>query len=156
MTRAHKVFPDIPPWHCFSVTTLERSYDFIGTESTHVRDFVVSISRLCVRLFGWPIPGSIQTHSQFLSATGWTKIEDTCRKERKTITAKVIEACGSARAKLARREERRRASGVSEQSVVLPPSYSHYSGRLSDPSVEMQGNVFAGSDRISLYSRDGA
>merc|ERR1712125_276719 len=107
----------------------------------HVEDFVVSISRLCVRLFGWPIPGSIQTHSQFLCAAGWTKIEDTCRRERKTITAKVIEACASARDKLAR-QERRRLSGVSEQSV--PPSSSHYSGRLSNPSVQMEGNVFTG------------
>jgi len=98
MTRASQLFPNLQPWHCFSVYTTERSYDFICRQTDETEAFVLSISRLCARLSGWAVPGSIQSHSRFLAATGWSKVENTCRKERKTLCAALMDAMQQAAA----------------------------------------------------------
>merc|ERR1712066_363464 len=44
-TRAHQLFPDSPAWLCFSVSTIDRSYDFICSTAKEAEVFIVSISR---------------------------------------------------------------------------------------------------------------
>lgn len=45
--RASKLFPEVSPWLCFSLVTADRSYDFITSNDSSARCFVLSISRLC-------------------------------------------------------------------------------------------------------------
>eukprot|EP00928_Gymnodinium_smaydae_P071843 TRINITY_DN55322_c0_g1_i1.p1 TRINITY_DN55322_c0_g1~~TRINITY_DN55322_c0_g1_i1.p1 ORF type:complete len:749 (-),score=93.13 TRINITY_DN55322_c0_g1_i1:196-2442(-) len=98
MTRAHQLFPMCQPWFCFSVHTLDRSYDFICRDEREAEVFVVTISRLCARCNGWPLPGSIQTHGRFVSATAWSKVESYCKKERKTLCNALMDAMAVAAA----------------------------------------------------------
>jgi len=96
MTRAHRLYPDVPPWLCFAVHTVERSYDFICKDVSQAECFVLSISRLSLRLWGWPVPGCIPTHAKFVCATGWTKIEHVCRTQRLSLAFVLMEGIKSA------------------------------------------------------------
>jgi len=107
-TRASTLFPasrkdGVVPWRCFSVYTVDRSYDFICRDEEEAECYVLSISRLCARLTGWSIPGSMHTHAQFVCATAWCKVENLCRLERKTLPAALVDALSQAARKTAAR-----------------------------------------------------
>jgi hypothetical protein len=85
------------PWLCFSLYTAERSYDFVCTSEGQTQMFVVALSRLCSRLCGWPLPGSFANAGQFHLASGWCKIMERCRGQRRTLCAVVLNAARLAR-----------------------------------------------------------
>lgn len=91
-SRAAYLFPDERPELCIGVLTVDRTYDFICQSQQEAEAMVLSISRLCARISGWSIPGSIHSRSRFLSVAGWTKVENACRKERKTLCAMLVHA----------------------------------------------------------------
>eukprot|EP00927_Polykrikos_kofoidii_P046449 TRINITY_DN40693_c0_g1_i1.p1 TRINITY_DN40693_c0_g1~~TRINITY_DN40693_c0_g1_i1.p1 ORF type:complete len:798 (-),score=154.24 TRINITY_DN40693_c0_g1_i1:358-2751(-) len=100
MARAFVRFPkQCDPLHCFSVYTADRSYDFICQDKWEAEAFVLSISRLYARICGWRVPGSIQTHANFVRATAWSKVERKCREEKKPMAALLTQAVAMASAK---------------------------------------------------------
>merc|ERR1711988_344058 len=78
MARAAVIFNDVHPWHCFSLCTIRRSYDFICHDDFAVRACVLAISRLC----GWAA-GAVPTRHAFECQKGWCKVNEYCVRERK-------------------------------------------------------------------------
>eukprot|EP00913_Durusdinium_trenchii_P004936 g4583.t1 len=81
--RAAKLFPEVMPWLCFSVITGERSYDFIGSNESSTRCFVLCISRLCEKFAG----GTFRTRHDFEVAKGWCKLKTGhgCQRRGRTL-----------------------------------------------------------------------
>merc|ERR1719330_1208902 len=67
--------PHMLPWHCFSLRTLERSYDFVCPDEDTTQCFMLAISRL--------LPdreGAIPTRRKFVARKAWCKVRDVCRR----------------------------------------------------------------------------
>lgn len=75
------------PWRCFSLETLDRSYDFICQDDATVQSFVLVLSRLCARA-----EGAIRSRSQFLSRKGWCKVQAQCYQRKITLAYALREA----------------------------------------------------------------
>lgn len=83
---------ELVPERCFSVFSLHRSFDFVCQEEADCEAFVLTLSRLCCRVQKWPVIGSINSHHKFLCARGWCKVQNTCRKKKKTLALCLKEA----------------------------------------------------------------
>jgi len=77
---------------CFSVYTPRRSFDFVCQSEEHAAAFVLSLSRLCQRVQGWPVQGSIPSFAKFTAAKGWVKVQTKCRGKRSTMAKHFLEA----------------------------------------------------------------
>lgn len=91
MARASVLFNDVHPWHCFSLHTIRRSYDFICPDDDSVRAFVLSISRCCA----WA-GGAFRTRRAFECQKGWCKVTEYCVRERKTLRRAMLDALRTA------------------------------------------------------------
>jgi len=113
--RATLLFPNAQPWLCFSLITVERSYDFICPDEYVVQCFVLALSRLCQVATGSPVPGGPRSRSQFMAMKGWCKVEYGCIKSKKSIPQAVLEAArkvGKVVSSKPRKEETGRRGGV--------------------------------------------
>mmetsp|Transcript_9210 Transcript_9210/g.15714 ORF Transcript_9210/g.15714 Transcript_9210/m.15714 type:complete len:439 (+) Transcript_9210:49-1365(+) len=80
--RAAKIIPEASPWHCFSLVTAERSYDFIASNENSTRCFVLSISRLCEG----KAEGVFRTRHDFEVTKGWARLKLGCKRRGSSIT----------------------------------------------------------------------
>eukprot|EP00930_Biecheleria_cincta_P028952 TRINITY_DN20150_c0_g1_i1.p1 TRINITY_DN20150_c0_g1~~TRINITY_DN20150_c0_g1_i1.p1 ORF type:complete len:491 (-),score=116.34 TRINITY_DN20150_c0_g1_i1:46-1518(-) len=76
------------PWLCFSLLTLERSYDFICPDEHAARCFVVVISRICEGV----AVGGVRGRQQFESLKGWCKLKTWCKQEGTSVPKALLEA----------------------------------------------------------------
>ncbi|CAE6919674.1 unnamed protein product [Symbiodinium natans] len=86
--RASKLFPEVSPWLCFSLITADRSYDFITSNDSSARCFVLSISRLCESV----AEGVVKTRGEFESAKGWHKLKTGAQRKGLTLSKVFTEA----------------------------------------------------------------
>ncbi|CAE7853503.1 unnamed protein product [Symbiodinium necroappetens] len=86
--RASKLFPEVSPWLCFSLVTADRSYDFITSNDSSARCFVLSISRLCEGF----AEGIFKTRGEFESAKGWHKLKTGTQRRGLTLSQVFTEA----------------------------------------------------------------
>lgn len=80
--RAAKILPEVSPWHCFSLVTAERSYDFIASNENSTRCFVLSISRLCEGT----AEGIFRTRHDFEVTKGWARLKLGCKRRGSSVT----------------------------------------------------------------------
>lgn len=92
--RSWALFPDVPPQRCFSVFTAARSFDFICPSDRECEIFMVVLTRLCTRVQGWPVPGGISSHTRFVSARGWCKVQTSVRRAKGTLVTHLLETVG--------------------------------------------------------------
>eukprot|EP00930_Biecheleria_cincta_P044024 TRINITY_DN30202_c0_g1_i1.p1 TRINITY_DN30202_c0_g1~~TRINITY_DN30202_c0_g1_i1.p1 ORF type:complete len:684 (+),score=121.59 TRINITY_DN30202_c0_g1_i1:83-2134(+) len=79
-SRAPVLCPKAAPEDCFSVYTATKTFDFVCPGVHEVGAILTVLSRLCARVKGWPVAGSLSTRSKFLSARGWCKVQRTFLK----------------------------------------------------------------------------
>lgn len=79
-SRAPGLCPKAAPEDCFSVYTARQTFDFVCPGVHEAGTILPALSRLCARVQGWPVAGSLGTRSKFLSARGWCKVQRTFRK----------------------------------------------------------------------------
>lgn len=84
--------PNATPWHCFSLYTKERSYDFICKDGRDVEAFLITLSHLRKRISGFSLPGGIMNHRSFVLASGWCKVQCACYRRRISF-ARAMEMC---------------------------------------------------------------
>lgn len=76
-SRAQVLCPKAAPEDCFSLYTANKTFDFVCPGGDEVGAILPVLSRLCARVKGWPVAGSLSTRSKFLSARGWCKVQRT-------------------------------------------------------------------------------
>jgi len=69
------------PWRCFTLNTVQRTYDFVCPDEECARCFVLSLSRFAP----WA-RGAIKSRAAFLARRGWCKVESKCQQEEITLT----------------------------------------------------------------------
>lgn len=84
--RASVLYPTVPLWLCFSLTTAERAFDFICPDEDVAQCFVLSLSRLCKHA-----EGGIHFRRQFIARKGWSKIKDSSLRRRVPLSSIVVE-----------------------------------------------------------------
>jgi len=80
-------FPEVQPWLCFSLETVERSYGFICPDEYAAKCFVLALSRLCV-----DAKGIVATRREFTLRKARCKLIDACAKKGKTLGCIFLEA----------------------------------------------------------------
>merc|ERR1712238_228131 len=74
-SRCAVLFPNASPWLCFSLQTVDRSFDFICQDESAIQNFMLTLSRHCARAHG-----AIKSRSCFLALKGWCKVQSFCDK----------------------------------------------------------------------------
>jgi len=87
-SRAAKTIPEAVPWHCFQLITAERSYDFIASNETSARCFVLSISRLCEGT----AEGTFRTRHDYEMKKGWSRLKLGCKRRGTSIPQEFLAA----------------------------------------------------------------
>ncbi|CAK9047340.1 unnamed protein product [Durusdinium trenchii] len=121
-SRATWLFKDVPPYHCFSVQTPYRTFDFICSSDRDVEALVLVISRLCTRSQGWPLYGGVHSHARFVAMKGWTKVQVACRASKNTLSTHLLEAVAKMQS--------------SSRPSHLPPPPSETEVESEDPSQQ--------------------
>jgi len=93
-TQIKDTFPNVMPWLCFSLRDKHRSYDFICPDDVSIQSFMIVLSRLCVGA-----TGRVDSKKKFLVVKAWCKIRERCLKQKKPLTAVLLEAIKKAGAK---------------------------------------------------------
>merc|ERR1740121_3028781 len=100
--------PGVVPWHCFSLRTLERSYDFVCPDEDTTQCFVLAISRLLPDRVG-----AIPTRQKFVATKAWCKVRDVCRREHRSMHRVFVRAV-------------HRMNGVEDKDLAEPQSVGSF------------------------------
>mmetsp|Transcript_36895 Transcript_36895/g.82415 ORF Transcript_36895/g.82415 Transcript_36895/m.82415 type:complete len:452 (+) Transcript_36895:69-1424(+) len=136
--RASQLFPEAAPWLCFSLVTAERSYDFITSNDSSARCFVLCVSRLCEGT----AEGILHTRGEFECRKGWYKLQTGLSRRGLTVGEVFLAALQQRAAALPPPEiVTAEASEADDQVAMLP-----------DTSAEKPMDLFAFCDEPSSPS----
>lgn len=115
------------PWHCFSMYTSKRSYDFVCPDDDTTRCLVTVVSRLC----NWAA-GAVRSRRAFECLKGWCKINEYCFAAQKTLARVFCDACYKAAESEDREYRPRHAMADADRRGIVVPaalSRSHEGGK---------------------------
>lgn len=144
--RAAKLIPEASPWHCFSVSTAERSYDFIGSNEKSTRCFVLSISRLCED----NAEGTFRSRHDFEVSKGWAKLKYGNKRRGTTMAKDFLQALRKVGATLPKSKPVPVNAKLPEVSDLSKPmdlfDFCNEEAKMEDPP---QRTTSAGSELLS-------
>eukprot|EP00929_Paragymnodinium_shiwhaense_P069754 TRINITY_DN35194_c0_g1_i1.p1 TRINITY_DN35194_c0_g1~~TRINITY_DN35194_c0_g1_i1.p1 ORF type:complete len:356 (-),score=56.26 TRINITY_DN35194_c0_g1_i1:26-1093(-) len=93
------LFPDAHPWLCLSLTTADRSFDFVCPDEYTVQAYMLALSRLCGNA-----SGCATSRGQICARAGWCKVLHGCAQKKIALPAALLKGVRKAQTSLKDRD----------------------------------------------------